>query len=134
MGRKKGDGLGRFGGRQKGTPNKSTYEFKLLLKSHSERYFQRTQVAGDVDFFKTADGMLLGFEADTPVSQFEIDLVQMKATDRAKVEVELLNYHSPKMSAIAADMSLREANQDLASRLVQLSNGEDVEEDVSDTE
>lgn len=40
-GRKKGDGLGRFGGRTKGTPNKTTKTMKELVAKFAEDNFQK---------------------------------------------------------------------------------------------
>lgn len=37
VGRRKGDGLGRFGGRKKGTPNKVTVERRALIASFVEQ-------------------------------------------------------------------------------------------------
>ena len=45
MGRKKGDGLGRFGGRQKGTPNKATNSQKEWIKQFLSE--NREQIAED---------------------------------------------------------------------------------------
>ena len=116
MPRHKNDGLGRIGGRQKGTPNKEK-SIKSYLRAHSETYFTPNIEEVDENGIKT--GRIL--------SQYELDLQQMKATDRVNAELSLLKFHTPQMQATAVDMSLSEENNTLSDRLKRLSNGEEIE-------
>lgn len=125
MGRKKNDGLGRFGGRKKGTPNKAN-PLKLILHSHSEVYFERNISA------ENAEGMSEAWKAAHKgeiLSQFEIDLCAMKPSERAKAELELLTYHTPKMQAISADMAVKNTTTAFTDRLERLASGEDIPAD-----
>lgn len=65
-------------------------------------------------------------------SQYDIDCIGMRPSDRAKIEVELLAYHTPKMQAISAEMSIQATNKTLADRIARLANGEDIPSDVED--
>ena len=92
MPRQKGDGRGRLGGRAAGTPNKDK-PLKTFLKEHSLAYF-------------TPD-------PKTGLSQYDMDLASMPASDRVDAELKLLNYHTAKMQATTVDMSLNDEKQSL---------------------
>ena len=76
MGRLKNDGLGRFGGRQKGTPNKINSDLKEWITSI----------------------------INNGQSQFIDDLRQLEPKERVKVYTGLLNYVLPKQQAIQAEI------------------------------
>lgn len=61
-------------------------------------------------------------------SQYEIDCISMRASDRAKAEIELLSFHTPKMQAISADMSVK-ANKTITDRISRLAAGEEIPAD-----
>lgn len=140
MPRKKNDGRGRLGGRQAGTPNKSN-PIKTLLHQHSEKYFSPCLSAEEVaDIIYPTDGVkdkniqqritkmkesFVKKHSDELFSQYDCDLLLMKASDRAKIEVDLLAYHQPKMQAISADMLINTKNQTLTNRLIAISEGKD---------
>lgn len=128
MSRKPNDGRGKTGGRKKGTPNKEK-PLKTFLREHSLDYFTPCIPPEDADIFideekkkefvKKYKGRLF--------SQYELDLRCMKASDRAKAELDLLAYHTPKMQATAVDMTLQEQNKSLSDRLARLAAGEEIE-------
>ena len=119
-GRKKGDGRGRLGGRAAGTPNKEK-PLKTFLREHSLEYFtQNINPAEREGLEKLA--------ADFPdrlFSQYEIDLMCMKASDRVKAELDLLNYHTAKMQATSIDMTVTETNQTLVDRIKAAASNDD---------
>lgn len=49
MARQKNDGRGRLGGRQKGTPNKSTSSLREILAEHWRKYQESGQFADDLE-------------------------------------------------------------------------------------
>ena len=117
-------GKPKTGGRAKGTPNKDN-PLKTLLHEHSVDYFTRNIPVEDVDigneeWKQNHAGML---------SHFEIDLMCMKESERAKAEIELLSYHTPKMQAISADMSVKDANKTITDRISRLAAGEEIPAD-----
>lgn len=141
MPRKKNDGRGRLGGRAAGTPNSNP--LKDLLRSHSIDYFTPSIPACDVELkyfvgeIKTADderraldrkAEFVANHKDEVFSLYQLDLWDMKAVDRAKLEVDLLAYHTAKMQAISADMNVK-ANQTLTDRLLRVTAGEDISAD-----
>ena len=75
MGRQKGDGKGRLGGRQKGTPNKIKSDLKEWVK----------QIM------------------DNGREQFEKDLKKLTPKERINVFTALLNYVLPKMQPIQGE-------------------------------
>ena len=103
MPRSKGDGRGRLGGRAPGTPNKEK-PLKVLLRQHSLKYY-------------TPD-------PDTGLSEFDEDLSHMMPADRAHVELNLLNYHTPKMQATTVDMNT-DAKQSFSEQLSQIAKDND---------
>ena len=127
MPRQKNDGRGRLGGRTAGTPNKDN-PLKTLLHGHSSDYFAKSTPAEEVDFCN--DEWREKHKGEV-FSKFELDLLCMKATDRAKAEIELLSFHTPKMQAISADMSVKDANKALTDRITRLAAGEDIPADES---
>lgn len=117
-------GRQKTGGRIKGTPNKDN-PLKTLLHGHSSGYFEPNVRAEDADFgAEWADK-----HQGEVFSRFELDLMRMKATDRVKAEIELLAYHTPKMQAVTADMSVKDANKTLTDRITRLAAGEDIPAD-----
>ena len=127
-GRKPNDGRGRLGGRKAGTPNKDN-PLKTLLHGHSVDYFTPSMHAEDIDFLRDAEGQTLPEFRGRILSQYDLDLVRMKASDRAKIEVELLSYHTPKMQSVSADMTVKDDNQKYTNRLTRLAAGEDIPND-----
>ncbi len=127
-GRKPNDGRGRLGGRKAGTPNKDN-PLKTLLHGHSVDYFTPSIPAEDIDFLRDAEGQTLPEFRGRILSQYDLDLVRMKASDRAKIEVELLSYHTPKMQSVSADMTVKDNNQKYTNRLTRLAAGEDIPND-----
>lgn len=121
-GRKPGDGRGRLGGRQKGTPNKD-HPLKSVLQQHSYNYFEVPIKAEDAE--GKSDEWKQKYKG-CEFTQFELDLFDMKPSDRSKAQLELLAYHTAKMSAISADMAVKDANSTFTDRLSRLAAGEDV--------
>lgn len=111
MPRKKGDGLGRLGGRAKGTPNAVNKPLKDLLHKHSIEYFEQNLPAMDID--------------GTPIggleSQFQRDCREMKPNERASLQIAILPYHTPKIQTISADISVDTTQQSIYARLKELS-------------
>lgn len=115
------------GGRVKGTPNKKN-AIKEVLREHSEDYFARVIPPEEVDdgcfcdekhkaaFVVRNHGKLF--------SQYDIDCMCMKPSDRAKAEIDLLNYHTPKMQAAAIDMAVNEEHMSIRQTLDQLAKGQ----------
>lgn len=115
MPRKKGDGRGRLGGRQPGTPNKDK-PLKIFLRQHSVEYFTPSIKETDADGHPT--GRLL--------SQYDIDVLLMAPADRVDAELKLLKYHTPQMQSTSVDMTVVDANQTLAQRIARLAAGEEI--------
>ena len=80
MARQKNDGRGRIGGRQKGTPNKTTSTIKAFIQDQWQKYQE--------------DGT------------FEADIKNLKPFQRILVMEKLAQYLSPKMKAVDLDMTL----------------------------
>lgn len=127
-GRQKNDGRGRLGGRVAGTPNKDN-PLKVLLHEHSTEYFLPSIAPDEIkdSFFASTEekALFVKKNKDRLFSQYEIDLMCMKAADRAKAELDLLAYHTPKMQAISADMSVKDQNKSFTELLLALAKGED---------
>ena len=100
------------GGRVKGTPNKDN-PLKVLLHQHSIDYFSPSIPAGD-----------------KMMSQFDIDCEKMKPVERAKIESEILKYHTPQMQSVSADVDVKSQNMSFVERLTRLANGEDLDSDT----
>ena len=128
MPRKKNDGRGRLGGRQAGTPNKDN-PLKSILHAHSVEYFTPNINADDVDFLKDANGETLAEYRGLVLSKYDLDLIRMKASDRAKAELDLLGYHTPKMQAVSADLSVTQHNMSIAMRISKIAAGESITND-----
>lgn len=111
-------GLPKTGGRVKGTPNKDN-PLKVTLKNHSSKYF--SEVIEELD----KDGNPTGRVG----SQYELDLLDSKPSDRINAELMLLKFHTPQMQATAIDVAMSEQNAKLSDRLERLSNGEDIPSD-----
>ena len=121
-GRKVNDGRGRLGGRKAGTPNQDK-PLKVFLREHSLEYFTPNINPRDLgeDFM-----VLVERYPGKLFSQYEIDLLGMKPTDRVKAEIDLLKFHTPQMQATAVDMSVTEQNKTLSQRLTRLAKGENI--------
>lgn len=143
MPRQKNDGRGRLGGRTAGTPNKDN-PLKTLLHEHSTEYFSKNIHPEDIraSVFiidpKAENAMTLANAIKEEFveqhkgeifSQYEIDCISMRASDRAKAEIELLSFHTPKMQAISADMFVKDVNMKLAEKVRRLAAGEDISAD-----
>jgi len=120
-------GKPKTGGRAKGTPNKDN-PLKALLAAHSMDYFQPSIPAESLDFLRDKDGQTLTEYQGKVLSLYDIDCLRMKASDRAKAEIELLSFHTPKMQAISADMSVK-ANKTITDRISRLAAGEEIPTD-----
>lgn len=121
-------GTPKTGGRKAGTPNKDN-PLKALLAAHSMDYFQPSIAAESLDFLRDKDGQTLPEYQGKVLSLYDIDCLRMKASDRAKLEVDILSYHMPKMQAISAEMSLQATNKTLSDRIHRLAAGEDIPSD-----
>lgn len=89
-------------------------------------YFTPSVDANTVDFLKDEKGNTLPEYRDKMLSRYDLDCIMMKPAERAKLEVDILAYHTPKMQAISADMSVRDANRSITDVLTSLANGEEV--------
>ena len=116
------------GGRKLGTPNKDK-PLKAILMQHSMDYFFPSIPAEEVDCFfdEKKKEEFAQKNKGKLFSQYQIDLMCMKPADRAKLEQDILSYHTPKMQATAIDMSLSEEKRTLADRIERLSRGEEIE-------
>lgn len=122
------------GGRVKGTPNKKN-AIKEVLREHSEDYFARVippEEVNDSCFIDDKDkAAFVARNKGKLFSQYDIDCMSMKPADRAKAEIDLLNYHTPKMQATAVDLAVNEENMSMRERLARLAKGEEIlEEEV----
>ena len=120
-GRKKGDGLGKFGGRQKGTPNKDT-TLKTYLRRHSEEYFAPSMTYADIQDEKLQKVAYDAYGTEE-FSKFDLDLLCCKADDKIQAELTLLKYHTPQMAAVSADLSVKDANMTITKRLEIIRDG-----------
>ena len=105
------------GGRQKGTPNKPN-PLKEHLRAQSMSYFEpkpQTNIDGSPRTleFRDKDGNIyntvtLSDPDGKPliISDFEIDMMQMEAKDRAAIQEKLLRYHTPQMQSVSAEVSV----------------------------
>lgn len=119
MPRKKGDGRGRLGGRQAGTPNKDK-PLKTFLRQHSVEYF--TPSISEVG----EDGKPTG----RTVSRYDIDVAALDPASRVDAELKLLKFHTPQMQSTSVDMTVLDDNRTLADRLARLASGEDITPDA----
>ncbi len=124
-------GLPKTGGRKAGTPNKDN-PLKILLHAHSMDYFMPSIEAEDIAELRDASGNLPPALRGKVLSQYDIDCLHMKAADRAKLEVDILAYHTPKMQSISADMTVQATSRTLADRITRLANGEDIPSGVEE--
>lgn len=124
-GRKSNDGRGRLGGRKAGTPNQDK-PLKVFLREHSLDYFTPNINAENLEWLKDKEGNTPEQFIGRTLSQYEIDLLGMKPTDRVKAEIDLLKFHTPQMQATAVDMTANEQNKTLSQRLSRLANGEEI--------
>lgn len=111
MGRQKGDGRGRLGGRVEGVKNKNK-TLKAILAEHSLEYFTPSIET------KNRDG------EDILVSQFDRDVQQLDPKDRVKAEADILRYHTPMMQATSVDMAIADRNRPLTERLAAMVDGD----------
>lgn len=123
------------GGRQKGTPNKEN-PLKGYLRTHSTSYFEpRPQI--DIDGSpRKLTAIIDGSEITVAVladakgkplvmSDFEADLLSMKASDRVIAELRLLEFHTPKMKAVELDMEAHVTTKTIEDRLRELCGDSD---------
>lgn len=115
MPRQKGDGRGRLGGRQAGTPNKDK-PLKTYLRQHSLEYF--TPRIPETDDSGTPTGRL--------ISQYDIDIAALDPATRVDAEVKLLKFHTPQMQSTSVDMTIVDDNRTLSQRLAALAAGQDI--------
>ena len=115
MPRTKGDGRGRLGGRQPGTPNKEK-PLKTFLRQHSLEYFTPSIEEKDGNGKKT--GRLL--------SQFDLDCMVLDTESRVDAEIKLLKFHTPQMQSTSVDMTIVDDNRTLSERIARLAAGEDI--------
>lgn len=109
MGRKKGDGRGRLGGRVKGTPNKDK-PLKVFLREHSLEYFTP-------NIEETKNGKATG----RLLSQFDIDTAELDPKDRVDAEIKLLKYHTPQQQSTSVDIVTESGNESLVDKLIRIS-------------
>lgn len=139
MARQKNDGLGRIGGRQKGTPNKDN-PLKGFLRSHSLAYFE-PKLQTDEDgsnreiLIRDKDGVIIDSivlsNADgTPrvMSEFDVDMMQLDSGSRVNAELRLLEFHTPKMKAVDVDMNVSGSVHTIEDKLRDLIGNEEDEE------
>lgn len=81
MARQKNDGRGRLGGRQKGTPNKSTSSLREIISQHWQHY----QESG----------------------QFQQDLEALDPQTRAVIMERYAQYIAPKMKSVDMEVSAK---------------------------
>lgn len=118
MSRSKGDGRGRLGGRQPGTPNKDK-PLKVFLRQHSIDYFTpNIDEVGD-------DGHPTGRK----LSQYDVDISMLDPSARVDAEIKLLKFHTPQMQSTSVDMIVTESNQTIVDRIRRLADGEDISSD-----
>ena len=110
MPRKAGDGRGRLGGRQPGTPNKDK-PLKTFLRQHSLDYFTPS----------VKDSKTGGL-----ISQYDLDMQMLDPKDRVSAELQLLKFHTPQMQSTSVDMTVVDNNRTLVDRLSRLAEGEDI--------
>lgn len=122
MPRHKGDGRGRLGGRQAGTPNKDK-PLKIFLRQHSLHYF--TPSVEETDESGKPTGRLL--------SQYDIDISLLDPAARVDAEIKLLRFHTPQMQSTSVDMTVLDDNLTLSERLARLSQGDDLSHDDTGT-
>ena len=115
MPRQKGDGRGRLGGRQPGTPNKDK-PLKAFLRQHSVEYF--TPSIAETDENGTPTGRL--------VSQYDLDIISLDPASRVDAELKLLKFHTPQMQSTSVDMTIVDENRTLSERIARLAAGEDI--------
>ena len=116
MPRTKGDGRGRLGGRQPGTPNKDK-PLKTFLRQHSIEYFTPSiEEAGE-------DGKPTG----RLISPYDIDIRLLDPASRVEAELKLLKFHTPQMQSTSVDMTLADVNQTISERLARLAAGEHID-------
>jgi hypothetical protein len=120
-------GSPKTGGRQKGTPNKDT-SLKSYLRKHSEAYFAPSMTYADIQDENLQKVAYDAYGTDE-FSKFDLDLLCCKADDKIQAELTLLKYHTPQMAAVAADMTVKEANTTISMRLERLANGEEIAPD-----
>lgn len=125
------------GGRQKGTPNKPN-PLKEHLRAQSMSYFEpkpQTNIDGSPRTleFRNKDGdvynnVTLSDPDGKPlvISDFEIDMMQMEAKDRAAIQEKLLRYHTPQMQSVSAEVSVSgDVTTTIEERLKQLATEND---------
>lgn len=124
------------GGRQKGTPNREN-PLKGYLRAHSLAYFEPKPQVDECGSprklsFRDKDGavvyeVILKDADGNPhvMSDFDVDMMMMKANERVTAELRLLKFHTPEMKAIDMDMTLNDANETIEDRLRALCGEDD---------
>lgn len=92
MGRTKGDGLGKFGGRKKGVPNKLK-PAKASLKETTENYFIRRERICE----QTGEKII--------ASDFELDCAQLLPAERISAHLRAAKYTMPELKAVDVDLA-----------------------------
>lgn len=54
------------------------------------------------------------------MSDFDVDMLQLKGVERVNAELRLLEFHTAKMKAVDVDMNVRGGNLTIEARLKQL--------------
>ncbi len=104
------------GGRQKGTPNKDN-PLKGYLRAHSLSYFEPKPQTGEdgnprtIEYRDKEGEVIDTINLSNPdgsariMSDFEVDMLLLEATDRVHAELRLLEFHTPKMKAVDVDIT-----------------------------
>ena len=106
------------GGRKKGTPNKEN-PIKGFIKTHSLAYFEPKEIVGDDGKKRT-------------MSDFDCDMMMLAPDDRVNAELRLLEFHTPKMKAIDADMNAHVSVRTIEDKLRVLCGEEEDDDDDED--
>ena len=114
MPRNAGDGRGRLGGRQPGTPNKDK-PLKTYLRQHSIDYFT-----------PNIEEVIDGKKTGRMISQYDMDVKCLDPASRVDAEIKLLKFHTPQMQSTSMDVTATSINLTLAERLARLAKGEDI--------
>ena len=137
MPRQKGDGRGRLGGRQKGTPNDNN-PLKGYLREHSIEYFEpRLQVEADgksprkIFVNGTDKPIILADNEGKPLvmSDFKVDVMMMEPADRVMAELKVLKYHTPEMKSVDIDMDVHGTVKTIEDKLKDLYDAEEETEE-----
>ncbi|MDE6235281.1 MAG: hypothetical protein K2M56_05990 [Muribaculaceae bacterium] len=87
MARQKNDGRGRLGGRQKGTPNKSTSSMREIIAEHWREYQESGQFAADLKELDPATRAVL-MERYAQYIAPKMKSVDMEVTQKTQITIE----------------------------------------------